>query len=151
MSRTIAVYTSIFVAHDYVVVACAHDDDRVVHTTAVSDEGTRWTVSGPLARSGRGADRRNGSCGTRTRDWFQYRFFSSWSWNVPWRVAKENARNNSSSILSRDKWFFIHSFRSSYLCAGDECRRTDSAWEGGTYGVVVYGGVLGDAAARCVC
>jgi hypothetical protein len=70
VSRTIAVYTSIFVAHDYVVVACAHDGDRVVYTTAVSDEGTRWTVSGQLARGGRGADRRNGSCGTRTREQF---------------------------------------------------------------------------------
>jgi hypothetical protein len=47
VSRTIAVSTSIFVAHDSVVVACAHDGDRVVDTTAVSDEGTRWTVSGP--------------------------------------------------------------------------------------------------------
>jgi hypothetical protein len=33
------------------------------------------------------------------------------TWNVPRRAAKENARNNSSSILSRDKWCsFIHSF-----------------------------------------
>ena len=72
VSRTIAVYTSIFVAHDYVVVACAHDGDRVVYTTAVSDEGTRWTVSGQLARGGRGADRRNGSCGTKTRELFKF-------------------------------------------------------------------------------
>jgi hypothetical protein len=29
--------------HDSVVVACAHDGDPLVYTTAVSDKGTRWT------------------------------------------------------------------------------------------------------------
>jgi hypothetical protein len=50
-------------------------------------------------------------------------FFVVRSWIVPKRVAKEKARNNSSSILSRDKWFFIHSTTIEALLIGP--RATD--------------------------
>jgi hypothetical protein len=66
----------------------------------VRPAGAKWTRSGQEERIVW-----NEEPGAVCRWIFQYWFLSSWSWNIPRRVAKENARNNSSSILSRDNGF----------------------------------------------